>query len=140
MVVRPDVLRERVATLREVVSRLRDLRDRGGDDPVSNWAIERGLQIAAQALFDIGNHVLAGGFGARAAEYAAVPKRLAELGVIDAALEARLRGLAGFRNLLVHDYGKVDPQQVRQALALRLPDLEAFADCIETWIGAQSGP
>ncbi|HEX7500163.1 MAG TPA: DUF86 domain-containing protein [Polyangia bacterium] len=109
-------------------------------DSATEWARERGLQIAAQAVFDIGNHVLSGGFAERPADYAAIPDMLCRKGVISVGLEARLRGLAGFRNLLVHDYARVDPERVRQMLETRLPDLIAFADAVEDWLNREPGP
>src|SRR5512138_284851 len=125
MVVRREVLRERLAGLREALRRLDELRSRPADDVASEWAIERGLQVAAQSVFDIGNHVLSGAFGERPADYAAVPVALGRHGVISSDLVARLRGLAGFRNLLVHDYARVDPARVREALDKRTSDLVA---------------
>jgi uncharacterized protein YutE (UPF0331/DUF86 family) len=50
-----------------------------------------------------------------------------------------LRGLAGFRNLLVHDYARVDPGRVREMLQTRLPDLEAFAAAVEEWLDRDTG-
>ena len=140
MVVRREALRERIAGLRAACSRLSDVRMRSATDPATEWARERGLQIAAQAVFDIGNHVLSGGFAERPADYAAIPSMLCRKGVISAELEARLRGLAGFRNLLVHDYARVDPERVREVLETRLPDLVAFADAVEDWLNRDSGP
>jgi uncharacterized protein YutE (UPF0331/DUF86 family) len=137
MVIRAEVLRERIAVLREAVARLRRLREEDLDDPVIEWAVERGLQVAAEAVFDIGNHVLAGGFSSRAPDYASVPGLLARHGVLSEDLEARLKGLAGFRNILVHDYVRVDPARVRQLLATRLGDFEAFAGAIEAWLDRQ---
>jgi uncharacterized protein YutE (UPF0331/DUF86 family) len=59
--------------------------------------------------------------------------------VIGPELEGRLRGLAGFRNLLVHDYARVDPGRVREMLQTRLPDLEAFAAAVEEWLDRDTG-
>lgn len=137
MVLRPEVLGERLAALREVVERLRQARERDLDDPINEWAIERGLQIAAQAVFDIGNHVLAGAFGERPTHYGAVASALLKRGVLDGDLSLRLEGLSGFRNLLVHDYARVDPQRVRALVESRLDDFEAFARAIEHWLNAQ---
>ncbi|MGB8299394.1 MAG: DUF86 domain-containing protein [Polyangia bacterium] len=139
MVVRREALCERIAGLRAACSRLAELGTRPTTDSATEWAAERGLQIAAQAVFDIGNHVLAGGFAERPADYAAIPGMLCGRGVIGPELEARLRGLAGFRNLLVHDYARVDPKQVREMLETRLPDLAAFADAVEEWLDRDSG-
>jgi uncharacterized protein YutE (UPF0331/DUF86 family) len=137
VVVRREVLRERLAGLRQALSRLVALRSRPLDDPAAEWAIERGLQVAAQSVFDIGNLVLAGAFGDRPADYASIPAALCRHGVMAAPLEEKLRGLAGFRNLLVHDYARVDPARVRQALEIRLGDLAEFADAVEAWLDRQ---
>jgi uncharacterized protein YutE (UPF0331/DUF86 family) len=139
MVVRREVLRERLAGLREVLHRLAAIQGQQRDDAAAEWAIERGLQVAAQAVFDIGNLVLAGAFADRPADYALIPVALCRHGVIGAGLEARLRGLAGFRNLLVHDYARIDPVRVREALASRAGDLAEFADAVEAWLDRQPG-
>lgn len=139
MVVRREVLRERLAGLREVLHRLAVIQGQQRDDTTAEWAIERGLQVAAQAVFDIGNLVLAGAFADRPADYASIPVALCRHGVIGPDLEARLRGLAGFRNLLVHDYARIDPARVREALVSRAPELAEFADAVEAWLERQPG-
>jgi uncharacterized protein YutE (UPF0331/DUF86 family) len=138
VVVRHEVLRERLAGLREALRRLDLIRARPSDDPAWEWAIERGLQVAAQSVFDIGNHILSGGFGERPADYAAVPVALGQHGVISNDLQAKLRGLAGFRNLLVHDYVRIDPKRVREALSERAGDLAEFADAVEAWLDRET--
>jgi uncharacterized protein YutE (UPF0331/DUF86 family) len=140
MVVRREALRERIAGLRAACGRLVELGGRPATDPAAEWAAERGLQIAAQAVFDIGNHVLAGGFAERPSDYAAIPGMLCRRGVISPELEVRLKGLAGLRNLLVHDYSRVDPERVREMLETRLSDLVAFADTVEEWLDRNRGP
>jgi uncharacterized protein YutE (UPF0331/DUF86 family) len=137
LVVKTDLLRERLAALRATIERLRVLRGRDATDPAAEWAVERGLQIAAQSIFDIGNHVLSGGFGDRPAEYAQIPARLAQQGVISDGLSAKLQGLAGFRNLLVHDYARVDPARVQALLRDRLDDLLTFTEEVEQWLDDQ---
>ena len=126
--------------MREALRRLDVLRAHPSDDPAWEWAVERGLQVAAQSVFDIGNHILSGGFGERPADYAAVPVALARHGVIGSGHEARLHGLAGFRNLLVHDYARIDPSRVKQALDERAGDLAEFADAIEAWLNRETPP
>ncbi|MBN2575626.1 MAG: DUF86 domain-containing protein [Deltaproteobacteria bacterium] len=96
--------------------------------------------MAAQSVFDIGNQVLSGAFGERPADYAAVPIALCRRGVLSGDLEIRLRGLAGFRNLLVHDYARADPARIREALRKRMGDLADFADAIEAWLDREAKP
>jgi uncharacterized protein YutE (UPF0331/DUF86 family) len=57
VVLREEALAERLALLRSTVMRLQSASQRDLDSDWDEWAIERGLQLAAQSLFDVGNHV-----------------------------------------------------------------------------------
>jgi uncharacterized protein YutE (UPF0331/DUF86 family) len=50
-------------------------------------------------------------------------------------LVQRLRPLAGFRNLLVHNYLAVDPARVHEVLTSRLSELRQFSEHIERSLG-----
>jgi len=102
-------------------------------DLLLQWAVERGLQVAAEALFDLGSHLLAGEFQEAVDRYADVPPRLAARGVLRQETSERLRGLAGFRNVLVHDYADVDLAVVAQGVQ-RLDDFTAFVTDVEKWL------
>jgi uncharacterized protein YutE (UPF0331/DUF86 family) len=52
---------------------------------------------------------------------------LVEAGVLSPELGARLAGIAGFRNILVHDYLQIDRGIVYQKLHEGVADLESFA-------------
>lgn len=131
MVLRPDAIRQRLLKLEEVLARLQEL---GPLDPTSlrtnfrdAWSAERGLQLAAEAVFDIGNHILGAHFGVSARDYEDILQQLTDRGVIGAALHARLRGLGGFRNILVHGYLEIDADKVTGALAKAPADFSEFA-------------
>lgn len=47
---------------------------------------------------------------------------------------ARFRGIAGFRNVLVHGYLEVDLDLVQRALAERLEEFERFAAFVEDYL------
>ena len=95
-------------------------------DAIANLALERALQIAAEAIFDIGHHILAGRGLDVPATYREVLPALARAEVIDTALLGRLEGLAGLRNILVHDYVVVELPRLWQLLDERLEDLRAI--------------
>jgi uncharacterized protein YutE (UPF0331/DUF86 family) len=95
-------------------------------DAIANLALERALHIAAEAIFDIGHHILAGRGLDVPATYREVLPALARAGVIDPALLVRLEGLAGLRNILVHDYAVVESPRLWQLLDDRLGDLHAI--------------
>jgi uncharacterized protein YutE (UPF0331/DUF86 family) len=138
VVLRPEAIRERLLHLEEVVSRLEELRrdDRAGHSPGfrDTWAVERGLHLAAETVFDIGNHILSAHFGVSAHDYEDILAKLGELGVVDSALRERLRGLGGFRNILVHGYLGIDPERVRDALRRGPADFNAFGVAIRRWL------
>ena len=141
MPVRPDVIRRKLLDIGEAVGRLRAWLpvtvERLEQDVMLRWAVEHGLLIAAEVLFDAGNHILAAEFQEAPDEYREVPPRLVSRGVISAATATRIESLAGFRNVLVHDYATVDVRRVHAGLA-RLDDFEAFVADIESWL-ARSG-
>ena len=62
---------------------------------------------------------------------------LAAHSVIPDDLCKRLLGAKGFRNLVVHEYAKVDPEKVYENLQKGFVDLEAFAKCLARYLEAQ---
>ena len=97
------------------------------------WAVTHGLHIAAEALFDAGGHILACEFQEAVDEYREIPPRLLAHGVISLETAKRLESLAGFRNVLVHEYADIDLRRLHTGLR-RLDDLEAFVADVESWL------
>ncbi len=137
MPVRPEVIRSKLLAIAEAVSRVASWLpitvDRLQHDVMLRWAVEHGLHIAAEALFDAGTHILAGEFHERPDEYREIPPRLFARGVISNATAKRLESLAGFRNVLVHDYATIDIGRLHAGLG-RLEDFEAFVADVEEWL------
>jgi uncharacterized protein YutE (UPF0331/DUF86 family) len=138
VVLRPEVLRARLLRLEEILSELASL---AALQPAAvrtsmrnSWAVERGLQVGAECLFDIGNHILSAHFGASPQGYEDILAQLEARGVLGPELRHRLKGLGGFRNLLVHDYLRLDPEQVAAALARAPKDYGDFALAIRNWL------
>jgi uncharacterized protein YutE (UPF0331/DUF86 family) len=139
--VRAEVVRKKLLDIAQTVARLRSWLpitvQRLEQDLMLQWAVQRGLQVAAEGIFDVGAHVLAGEFRESVDEYREVPKRLLAHGVISEETDAQLESLAGFRNVLVHQYAHVDLRRVHSALG-RLDDFDAFVADVETWLGSAS--
>ena len=89
-------------------------------DPIRRGALERYLQLAIEALLDIGNHLLAEQGLARPETYADVFRLLSEAGLLSESLLEESVGMAGFRNLLVHDYMRLEPARLGEILDTRL--------------------
>ena len=93
---------------------------------MNQFALERALHLAADKIFDIGHHVLGGRRLAVPAQYRDVLPALAAAGVVGREHAARAEGLAGLRNLIVHDYADLDPERLWQLAETRLEDLHAL--------------
>ena len=105
MTVHPAVVLARLAHLGRLLDQLEKLRavPRSERDPIHELAAERALHVSAEAVFDIGHHVLAGRGLRVPATYREVIPALVAAGVLEASLGKRLDGMAGMRNILVHD-------------------------------------
>lgn len=114
MVLRTEVVRRRLTRLEEIQTTLAALVYEPSS-PESAWAVERGLHLAVECIFDIGNHILSAGFGTSVDSYEQILDALAERGVIDEELRTDLAGFGGFRNILVQGYLDLDPERVREA-------------------------
>ncbi len=132
-----EVVRKKLLQIDQATARLRSWMPVSQEtlelDLQLQWAIERGLQIAAEALFDAGNHVLTAEFHESVNQYREIPTRLAARGVLTEATSARLASLSGFRNILVHDYAEIDLTKIRAGLD-RLDDFDAFVADVERWL------
>lgn len=129
-----NVLLSRIAKIRECTAILRRyalMNEKAfmGNTDVSSSA-ERQLQVAIQAVIDIGNHVIADGDLGTAKDYKDIFRVLAKQKVVSRALSGRLASMAGLRNVLVHDYLDVDLKIVYRILKKDLADFETFIAAI----------
>lgn len=130
--VRPDVVRRRLDKLDEylrILERLRDTtaRDEMLADPVRYGAAERYLQLAVEAVMDIGSQIIAEGGLGTVEQGRDIPGRFREHGYIDADMQDRWVKMIGFRNILVHDYLEVNKDIVYSVLQERLVDFRGMA-------------
>ena len=140
MVFRDSSIRIRLDRLEEVISELLKLQLVGREALERSrsmmWAVERGLHLGAEIVLDVGNHILSDQYGVSPADYGDIVRQLAQQGILDQGLKERLEGLAGFRNILVHDYIRLDPERVLEALARAPRDFGDFAHAIRAWLGS----
>ncbi|MFH0798593.1 MAG: DUF86 domain-containing protein [Pseudomonadota bacterium] len=97
------------------------------DDPFVHGAAERNLHLSIECLLDIGNHVISDRKLRKPETYGEIFDVLAEEGIISKTLLRRLDGMAAFRNLLVHDYVRLDLDHVYGITGKKLKDIEALA-------------
>jgi uncharacterized protein YutE (UPF0331/DUF86 family) len=137
---RADSVRERLTRLEEVVARLQTVQPLTTspwfEDHRDAWAAERGVQLGAEIVLDIGNHILTAHFGVSPQDYEDIITQLGVHGVLDPELQGRLKGLGGFRNVLVHGYLRIDPSRVDGALERAPVDFRDFGRAIRHWLDA----
>ena len=78
--------------------------------------VERGLIALANLVFDAADHILSGHFGVYSDTYEDTLQQLRDKGVVSQSLYQKIKGLGGFRNILVHDYLKVDLTELQRNL------------------------
>ena len=108
-------------------------------NPSRRWAVERGLQLCAQNALDIAGHI-SSALGLDPDSYGSAIDCLVEADVLPKSFGDRFRGIAGFRNVLVHGYLDMDLDLLVTILAERLDDFEEFAGHVEHWLAAQRNP
>jgi len=90
-------------------------------------ACERLLQISSiEAVIDVCNLLVAGLRLGLPAEEDDLFEKLVQASLISPEMGHKLRMLKGFRNILVHEYGRVDDRIAYEVLTERLGEFEAF--------------
>jgi uncharacterized protein YutE (UPF0331/DUF86 family) len=139
-VVGNDIVIERLRLLRNEVQFLKQERDKVhsfkeySDDIRLRRAMERSLQIAVEVCLDIGRRIIAQEGFRYPEDNADVFRVLYEEKVVSSKLLAALIDMAKFRNLVVHDYARIDDAKVYAILKKRLGDFDAFARAIVDYL------
>jgi uncharacterized protein YutE (UPF0331/DUF86 family) len=132
------IIQARLKLLDDFKSKLLELQPTDFNEYVANYFIhktaERLLETAIAACLDIGRHLIAEEGFRYPEENKEVFRVLAEEKVIPPDLLARLEDMAGFRNVLVHGYARIDNRKVYDILQTRLGDFDEFARAIVAYL------
>ncbi|MFB6097755.1 MAG: DUF86 domain-containing protein [Salinibacter sp.] len=133
-------IERRLAELNERLQRLRPLREKArsdfDEDPYLRDIAERNLEVAAQCCIDICNRTIALENAPKPQDYYEAIRKQGELGVLPSEFADQLAPLAGFRNVLAHQYLGVNWDEVYAHLH-QLDDLDRFAKHIRQWLREQ---
>ena len=112
--------------------------ERFRDDWVLRSMAERALQVAIEIVIDIAERLLALAGAGPAATAAEAVRKCVQLGILSA--EQPYRQMVGFRNLIVHEYERIDPEITYTLATQKLDDFRRFRDEIDGWMReAESG-
>lgn len=131
----PDdkIIDERFKRLEKCLIKLNNARNTPYEDFINDEdlqdQVERNLQIAIQICLDIGNHIISA-LGFHPPEtYSDIFEILGKENIIPVDFAQKIKTMAGFRNILVHDYIKVDNKLVFESLQ-KIDDFKKFAEYI----------
>ena len=129
------VVMARISKIREYVALLRRIRGLADErhfvsDPLIYGNAERYLQLAIQAVLDISHHIVADRNLPLPADSKSLFDLLARQKMVSRKLSVKLTAMAGFRNVLVHEYLEIDRRRVYRALTTELRDFESFVRAV----------
>jgi len=120
-----------VNTLREFEDiDLKDLKE----DKVKLAAVERYFQRAIETVLDISSMIISQEGLGKPDEYRETIEKLGEEEILPEEFAERFADIAGFRNILVHQYSEIDVRKVHQNLTQNLDDFDVFAKHIAEWL------
>ena len=132
------VIGDRLAWIDKMVVEIRALPLDSYEDFSANrrdvWAAESCLRRALEAIFDLGRHILAKGFGQGVTEYKQIASELETAGVLSHSRARLLSTLAGYRNRLVHFYHEVTSEELYEICRNNLDDLLKIKNALRKWV------
>jgi uncharacterized protein YutE (UPF0331/DUF86 family) len=137
-VVDRDLLRRKLAELAEYVTQASEYRDLTVEVYRADWRtqriVERTLQMAIEACLDVASHALADR-GLRApSTYAETFEILVEAGLMSSNLGRVMVEMTGFRNVIVHEYARINADMVIRILREHLEDFRRFETEALRWL------
>jgi uncharacterized protein YutE (UPF0331/DUF86 family) len=133
-VVDKTLLLRKIAELEEYFGQIGEYSDISAGEYSKNWKtqriVERTLQMMIEICVDIASHIVSDEGFRVPKSYADTFKVLYENKVVKKDLFDRMERMAKFRNILVHQYDRVDAEIVVNILNTHLDDFLLYKDAI----------
>lgn len=120
-----SLISEYTQDLKEVAATYKKISDFKADKKIQRY-VERTLQIDIEACLDLANHIISSKRFREPANNADTFYVLCENKIIPISFLNKLKDMASFRNLMVHNYAKVDPEKVYGILKRHLKDFDMY--------------
>jgi uncharacterized protein YutE (UPF0331/DUF86 family) len=133
-----ELFRRKLADLEQYVQQLAEYSGVTAEEYRGDWRtqriVERTLQMSIETCIDVANHLIADRKLRVPGTYAETFDVLAEAGLLDPTLHAVMVRMCGLRNLIVHDYARLDPSRVIRILREGLDDFLKFKAAALGWV------
>ncbi len=103
-------------------------------NPLIHGNGERYLHLAAECALDLGGHIVADQQLGSPGSYREVFTILGESGIFSPELTQKMESFAGLRNVLAHDYLRIDHGMTYDIITRELPWIEEYLDAIEKFL------
>ncbi|ESS10064.1 MAG: hypothetical protein A07HN63_00167 [uncultured archaeon A07HN63] len=100
-------------------------------------AVERMFENAIQACSDLAQHIATRAFDYEGSTAKEAVRVLYREDVIDEETMETLVSAIGFRNVLAHEYGRVDTEEVYETLQTGLDVYDAYSQQVAQWVQQQ---
>ena len=110
------------------------------DDWKKQRIVERTLQMMIETCLDMANHLIADQGYRVPVSYADIFKVLGENKVLGKKLADRLEKMAKFRNVLVHQYEKIEAEIIVGLLKKNLKDFDHFRKAVVGFVQKPQNP
>ncbi|RJQ32345.1 DUF86 domain-containing protein [Candidatus Parcubacteria bacterium] len=131
----PVVIENKISSIRKYLKILDRYKKYSREEIESNidirGAVERYLYLVSQATIDLAEAVIAYKKFRKPSTLSESFHILNEEGVIDQNLTEKMIGMTGFRNIVAHDYEKVNYDLVYQILQGDIKDIEEFIKIVD---------
>ncbi|MBV1821030.1 DUF86 domain-containing protein [Clostridium cochlearium] len=104
------------------------------EDMIKYWGIERGIQICIECVIDISNVIISTLDIEKPDTYKECILVLGNEDIIPQRFAKQISNMVSFRNILVHDYMKIDEEIIINVLKNNLDDFAKFMNYINQWI------
>jgi uncharacterized protein YutE (UPF0331/DUF86 family)/predicted nucleotidyltransferase len=127
-----DLVLRKLADIERYLGELVEYRSLEAREYAADWKIqrivERTLHLAIEACMDVADHLVADRRLPVPESAAGTFAALASAGLLDPDLARALGRMVAFRNILVHDYARLDPEIVLRVVRTDSADLLRFRD------------
>jgi len=132
----------RLERLKECLLNLEPLKEKRIEDFLADAnlraIVERNLEVAAQCCIDISHRIISIEQAEKPKDYYGALIRMGEIGILPMEFAEKFAHIAGFRNILVHDYLEIEWRKVYNNLQ-GLSDFYEFMRYVKNWLKKDSG-
>lgn len=124
------VINARINKIQEYLKILKELKLESRENFLTDYRIhglaERYLHLAIECVLDIGNHLISRLEYEKPETYQEILLILGKNSIIPKEFAEKIAKMAGFRNILIHNYLEINERLVFEYLQNNLSDFEAF--------------